>query len=180
MLLVPKLRSLGPGIGDLCKTSTVVLTSIYAQYYYSVALDRRWDIVHSLGRARHCLMNSKDKAANYFELTLRDTDWANFTKSWDIAIAQALETSPEDLQWLSHLLPYQLRELVCLRCFFAQRFPAHSPLRLYRYGFYDEFLGTLVLDKSTADIEEMFRILHHLAKHQQFEYLQETMERIMH
>ncbi|ETV70075.1 hypothetical protein H257_14413 [Aphanomyces astaci] len=101
MLLVPKLRSLGPGIGDLCKTSTVVLTSIYAQYYYSVALDRRWDIVHSLGRARHCLMNSKDKAANYFELTLRDTDWANFTKSWDVAIAQALETSPEDLQWLS-------------------------------------------------------------------------------
>ncbi|ETV70076.1 hypothetical protein H257_14414 [Aphanomyces astaci] len=79
-----------------------------------------------------------------------------------------------------HLLPYQLRELVCLRCFFAQRFPAHSPLRLYRYDFYDEFLGTLVLDKSTAEIEEMFLILHHLTKHQQFEYLQETMERIMH
>ncbi|RHY71016.1 hypothetical protein DYB38_002024 [Aphanomyces astaci] len=73
-----------------------------------------------------------------------------------------------------HSLPYQLRELVCKRC----NLPNESQLNTLC-----GCTGTLSLDENASnvvEIDEIFRILLHLAKHQRFGYLQETMERLMH
>ncbi|KAF0685422.1 Aste57867_22688 [Aphanomyces stellatus] len=67
-------------------------------------------------------------------------------------------------------LPYQLRDVVCQRC----RLPNETQLNTLC-----QCTGALSLDAKDTDIDEVFRIVHHLAKHQQFRYLLETMERLM-
>ncbi|KAF0723385.1 hypothetical protein Ae201684_017725 [Aphanomyces euteiches] len=87
---------------------------------------------------------------------------------------------PYDLDALEHRLvhvvhsqyslPYQLRDVVCVRC----RLPNETNLNTLC-----TCTGALDLEKEDPEIDEVFRIVHHLAVHQKFSFLLESMERLM-
>ncbi|RHY28416.1 hypothetical protein DYB32_010006, partial [Aphanomyces invadans] len=99
-----ELNTIRHAVRDLRAATTSAVATLYVQYCW-VDLDRRWELAHTRARAKRCLANYVDNAANYLETTLRNTNWTDYVDAnhgaWTITIALALQKTREGAQWLN-------------------------------------------------------------------------------